>query len=818
MELYIDNQKVDTYAGSRVSISLSVVAITDPKKGRVGYTKTIKLPMTALNDSVFKFAGEIHAKDRFNETLHSGRVEHEGAALIEGPIYLNRVHKNDNSRSGLAGSTSAAGASPYESVGFYEVYIIGAAKEWVAKVSAKRLGSTQIAYSRSVTGPNILASWTDSSPVKFLPVARETTPKDLSSGHIIPRMKVLSSDDYHPFIHAGTLLKQIFAENGYSVVSNFVNGLQFNNLYISGMYPTREVGALKANMDFLARRLWNGSATANYMGRVYANPYTSTNSVGNVVDTAQPEETGGLNTHKDVFTNNGCFQMDDKRVAFIPTGEVSVGFQYHLCYSSQFRMKNRSELTGFNKIYLGDNSSVREFTIANPYTDRRAAMRPLHSYNLIVFDFFASYKYQFLYTVRQANGSSVTYIVPVTSRVTAISTPAGASIGNAVVQYRSGAMFSWQSYISDWAVYDGYISETGSIDLEVTMRTAPETVSPGKPKFFDGIFFEGAESGMKLTISDKSWVRPVFYAQPTEGVTLQFADVCAHAVSQMDFINAIRQMFNLCFLTDNSRKTITIEPYSTFYSNSADIVDYTDRVDLGRPVTVEELGSDISRRMAWSYRTGDGAVARQNRTDVNAAQAGYTESGKGGFGYWEAEVKNSAATDQTSTWENHMFTPSISAQGVYLGAPSARLVQAGDSSATTLDRTEDLNFEAKIVRYEGVATLPSTERWGWPRAAANYPKIAFHAPESGYTLCFEDRDGCAGLGSTFWEGNVRLWNESRRVTVYLHLSAADVEAVDFRALYRISLEGEECYYRLEEICDYDPEGLSTKCVFIKYLP
>lgn len=793
MELYIDNQRVDTDAGSEISISLSVASATEPQKGRTGYTRTLRLPSTPLNDSILGYAAEIHARDGFNSADHVGRVEHEGAVLFEGPLILSRAERS-------AGT------------GFYDVHIIGASKEWVRRASATMLPATDVAYSKTLNGSNILASWSDSSPVRFLPVAREKYEADFSSGGVIPAMKILSSDDYHPFIHAGTLLNAIFAGSGYSIESDFTAGPAFASLYISGNYPTRDVSILKANMDFLARRLAPRTAVANSTGRVYADPYQISFTVGNIVDTAEQAVGADGVSYDDVFTNNGCFRMDDERIAFIPTSAVSVGFQFHLRYVTDCRMKSRSEMTGFDRIYLGEQSA-RRFTLANPYPDRRTSLRPSHTYSLAVFEHAAGWQYQLRYTQHTATGSSTVSSPVISTRFSSVTMGEALSVADPVLYYRTSTRGSWVAYTGDWALYDGFVGETGTLDVSLTIRTAPENITPGQPKFFDTIYFGGAEPGMSITVSEKCRVRPVFYAQPTEGSALSFADVCAHQATQMDFINALRQMFNLRFHTDNRAKTVRIEPAGTFYSEDR-VVDLTDRVDLGRPVTVEELGGDLSRTMAWCYREGDGASGRLNR------------SVGGEFGYWSASIENRAAADGVSVWKNAMFTPSVSAAGLYRGAPSASLVQAGDISADTLERTEDLNFEPKIVRYDGLAALPATESWGWPSVQSElYPHIAFHAPDRGYSLCFEDRDGCTGLRSHYGR-EVKLWNEARRVTLWLALSPADIESlsfptgsgVDFQTLLRITLGGEEGLYRLEEVCDYLPSAPSTKCILIKHIP
>jgi hypothetical protein len=792
MELYIDNTRADMDERTAVLISLSIATTTDPQKGRTGYTRSLRLPATALNHAIFGYADQIHARDRFNATAHIARLEVEGSILIEGPLYLSGCLR------------TADGGS-------YVVYIVGASKEWVAEATSTSLRSTAIDWSAILSGDSIAHSWTGDTPVRFLPVLRENYRADHSMGGVIPAMKILSSDDYHPFIHAATLLRAIFARSGYTIESDFVDSEMFGSLYISGNYPTRDVSTLKDNMDFLARRFASTSATANSTGRVYADPYRTGYTVGNLVDTADVTYPEGGVSYDDVFSNNGCFQRDDDRVMFIPTSEVSVGFQYHLRYVTDYYMESRRELTGFNRVYIGEQSE-RVFVLKNPYPDRRDTFRHTRTYTLAVFDYTAGYQYQLRYT-RQVQSGTYTNALPATAtRFSTVSIEAAVAVEEPILYYRTSSTGSWSPFTGDWALYDGFVGETGTLDVELTLRSAPQIVSPANPKFFDDIWFGGAAPGQSITVGKECWVRPVFYAQPTEGSVMEFADVIAHDATQMDFINALRQMFNLCFQTDSRACTVRIEPRDDFYSD-AEPLDWTARIDLSRPVVVEELGADLARQMAWSYRSGDGAVMRHNR------RAG------GQLGRWSVAIENCAAGSAVSEWQNPMFSPSLNTAGGYRGAMSASLVQAGDTSVETLDRTEDLNFVPKIVRYTGLCELPADEVWGWPSNENAYPRLAFHDPEEGFTLCFEDRDGVEGLHTRF-DHDVRLWNNSKRVTMWLNLRPTDIEELsfptghgaDFRRLYRLDLDGEVGLYHLEEVCDYSPVAVSTKCIFIKQIP
>ena len=97
------------------------------------------------------------------------------------------------------------------------------------------------------------------------------------------------------------------------------------------------------------------------------------------------------------------------------------------------------------------------------------------------------------------------------------------------------------------------------------------------------------------------------------------------------------------------------------------------------------------------------------------------------------------------------------------------------------------------------------------------------AMRNGFSLCFEDRDGVAGL-NRYYAANRGLYNGGKRVEAYMRLRPEDIEPLvspnrlgrDFRAMYRLKIGGETAIMRLEEVCGYDPSAVgSTKCVFVK---
>ena len=129
-------------------------------------------------------------------------------------------------------------------------------------------------------------------------------------------------------------------------------------------------------MGFLARRKADRTTTANALGRVEANPFVTHNTVGNLVDAFSPQEVDETGvTLTDAYSAGGCLRIEEGELCFRPLTEVSVGFEYELRYTTDYRIRSRTRLTGFDSVWLGEDADVR-FELANRFEDRREALRP----------------------------------------------------------------------------------------------------------------------------------------------------------------------------------------------------------------------------------------------------------------------------------------------------------------------------------------------------------------------------------------------------------------------------------------------------------
>lgn len=322
IKLFVDDRLVDMDQQTSVSISLGIASVTKIESGRTGYSKTIQVPMTAKNRTIFGDAAELHAADAFNQAIHTARIEVDGCVVIEGTPMMTRC------ASGAHGN------------GWYRMNIIGAGKEWVKSAADKMFNEIDIDFEKTISADTVVQSWTWNEPVRFFPVQRDRF--DVVNSSLDGGVRLLTFSDYHPFINVRALVDAIAAAGGYTIHSQFMDSDFFKSLYMSGKYPEKEVGGLVDEMGFLAGRFDDVSSTADRFGRVYADPFTQISSVGNLVDTADSDETSENVTIDGVYNHGGCFKKDENgRVGYYPLEKVSVGFEYELHYRSDFRERNR---------------------------------------------------------------------------------------------------------------------------------------------------------------------------------------------------------------------------------------------------------------------------------------------------------------------------------------------------------------------------------------------------------------------------------------------------------------------------------------------
>lgn len=787
MKLTIDQKTCDLAPSQTIALDYDASDLSDVRSGSKGRTLKLRLPATPANDSIFGFAADLHPGTRFNAAQHTAILSEEGATLLKGSVRL----------------LSAAYDSGKDG---YLIEIRSGTTGWAKQAVSEMFNTLGISFSGRLTPTMIRQTWTNNTPVKFFPVCRDEYTRELSSVELIPVERFLTVDDYHPFISAAAVVEAIFSETGYTVKSDFMNGAFFRSLYLSGAYASRDTNALRSHMDFLARRKTTAASTANSEGRVYANPYKTINSVGNFVETVNPNEVNDLGEPlTDVFSNNRCFSFDDQEIVFTPMTAVTVAFEYRIRYITDHRILNRNQLKGFDSFYLGDGTDVQG-VLANRYTDRRSALKPNFQYRAIVFNHTSGNSYRLTCT---ANGVAGQPAGEFSSRSALVTTPSATAVSNPVLLYKPSGSSAYTTYTGDWALYDGYIGETGQTEVEMTVRTNPVSVTPSSPKTFSTIYFYGADPGMKFSLSRQCSLRPDFSSAPGLNALISFQDVACHRIRRWVALDALRHLFNLRFYTDEETRTVYIEPADDFH-RLGQTFDWSSRIDYSQPILLRDVAQETERIRTYKYREPDGAVTRLNATLEEP------------FGEWRLINDSAAANDREKSIVNPFFSPTVSKAGHYVSAPSALILQVGDrDNANTADRR---NFTPRIVRYYGMQSLPADEHWSYPSTGDSYPLAAFHRNDlgQGFTLCFEDRDGQRGL-HRFYDTQATQEKRCQRITLNLRLEPYDIEhlfqiqtaAPCIASTFRFCIGGEEIRCTLHRIEGYDPSAPSTRCTFTR---
>ena len=291
----------------------------------------------------------------------------------------------------------------------------------------------------------------------------------------------------------------------------------------------------------------------------------------------------------------------------------------------------------------------------------------------------------------------------------------------------------------------------------------------------------------------------------------------------------LREMFGLCFYTDEPGRTVYAEPRELFYRNDT-VVDWSDRLDLSRPWKVSELAADVPGTLTWEYCSGDGASAAFN-----------TANG-GRLGRWSVQTGNPWRRSQERVYENPLFTTSVNLTGFVSSAPSASVVAAGDMDASS-EGADDLNFPARWCTTSAFESCPGES--GGIGPASQSPILSPHfmrrsvppasscrnRPAAGCRIacCRKSRmqdvrfvtktgTGRAGL-HRWWDGLVAVYAGGVRLEAWVRLWPDDIEALirpnylmrDFRARFRLYVDGEWSNWRLEEVCDYHLLT-STRCI------
>ncbi len=775
VEVLLDGQRCDLSEGYRLPddiFRLDMTAAADLSKQRSGQTLHIELPSTPRNDALMLMAKDACAGELFNAAEHTAQVWVDGVMLMQGVALLEAVRAQGKELT-------------------YCLKVRSGGSDWVEGAALTKLGAA-LEYEATLDGDTIKASWGADQPVRFLPVLYDDYTVPYSDDTLYPPQRVMTVADYYPFLSLRHLVEAAAQRAGYELAGDWVKSTEFSRLMMSGRYPQvgeASIARLKSFAGFEAGRTTESTEVADSSGRVCVTSQVLLSSLGNMVQTTEGE---GL------YCSNGCLTISEAEgVVYRPPTTLTVGFEYYFKYKTDYSMLSRKRLKCFDSIYLGNGCDMR-FQVANPFKDSRSALLPQMEYKCKIFDHEegATYRLRYIYGSRRVvigdfNVGCYTFVMPALSY-----TPRAELLKVA----DDGTMLP---YAGEWAIYEGFVQEQGEVEVEITLQSPPEQVTPSG-KVFNQLYIHGAEPGQSITLSRECRLRPVFTTSPALGSKLTFEDVAAHDIWLIELIEALQQMYNLRIYTDEAARKVYIMPRDEFYRG--DEHDWSHKVDLGAPVQVEDMAMEQKERFTLAYRAEtDGAVSRFN------AQADSP------LGEWTTQIESRATLRGEERKGNTLFTPTLSTQP-YATAPSAWVMQVGDRDADQLGVVS-----ARVVSYEGLLSLPSGQLWGYPSFEGRYPLAVFHLSNL-RSLCFEDRGNVKGL-HRFYDKELQQRSRRRRVRLTMHLTPLELRSLaewessgaNLRSTFVLNLSGQRAAYNLEAVESYDAATQSAVCRFIRTL-
>ena len=346
------------------------------------------------------------------------------------------------------------------------------------------------------------------------------------------------------------------------------------------------------------------------------------------------------------------------------------------------------------------------------------------------------------------------------------------------------------------------------------------------------------------------------------GQTYNLNDVTNPNYKQIDFIKGVAHAFNLQMTTDESTKTVNIEPFDSFYKPYGKAIDWTYRLDRSSEVSDDWIESDLKRNLVFKYKSD----SADNKVKIRGVRLFHDIEDE----YPYREILPDTFKAGNSTFENPFFAGTYNAkdqdtvyvlnQGIIDTAYSACLWTENVSANSSSRPTKGYDFLPRLLywnkysptglpspfgtfglqKYAAVQTWSSQVKFLNPSAdyapqgsilSNIYPQAtmlnrdSLTSPNLAYgnawikdyndaTGAYSASQSGKGLYDTYYCNMIEMLKKDPRLrTVYVALKITDIINLDFTKL--IYIDG--VYWRINRVVDYQPnKNESTKVELIEW--
>ena len=329
------------------------------------------------------------------------------------------------------------------------------------------------------------------------------------------------------------------------------------------------------------------------------------------------------------------------------------------------------------------------------------------------------------------------------------------------------------------------------------------------------------------------------------GQTYNLTDVMNPDYKQIDFIKGIAHAYNLQMTTDESTKTVHIEPFDSFYKPYKDAIDWTSKVSRGEEISDKWIQNDLKRDLVFKYKSdsADGKVKLRGERFFDDIEDEYPyretlpttfEKGNSTFenpffaGTYNAKDTNTTGIPNVDTaysaclWEENYssnsigrpdkgfeFLPRLLYWNKYSPASGIvtdkfAIVQTWSTTTKTITANATTNCPScYLSTIYPQATMVNRDSTTSPNLAYGNAWVRDYDDATGiYTASQTGK----GLYDTYYRNMIEMLKINPRLrTISLDLKVSDIINLDFREL--VYIDG--VYWRINRIVDYMPNNNNT---------
>lgn len=269
-----------------------------------------------------------------------------------------------------------------------------------------------------------------------------------------------------------------------------------------------------------------------------------------------------------------------------------------------------------------------------------------------------------------------------------------------------------------------YLSDGDEVLIKITVTGTATNSGPGS----EGVVFAVRDS-------DDTWFKNQMIRRPGRGYDWT-TETLLPDITQMDFLKWVFHIFHFQVATNPRERTVYIEPFGDFFDQAP--VNWSGKLDLSRGVVIK--GKDIPSYI--NYRM---------RIDGNDSQI---------INYF-TEVKLSNGNGDTKENANELFADTMLDYCREIGLNTTQIPKLWNKKEAYPEVPEQsMNFATRLLYYDGQTALPSGETWTFEGAVkTTYPKFSVYN---------------FATFITYRNTLHRIMNNAQRLTVYVRLSAVDV--------------------------------------------